>query len=82
MLIFGARRLLPLKIYQMCPQNSFTWSSLKILAFFSKKLLNKKEAKPPSTFQDFLLYFGTRINIYLWIISVSTRILHHYLPTW
>ncbi len=41
MLIFGVRRLLSLKNYQIRPQNSFLRFSLK-MQLFSKKLLNKK----------------------------------------
>ncbi len=41
MLMFGARRLLSLKNYEMHPQNSFSQFSLKVL-LFSKTLLNKK----------------------------------------
>ncbi len=39
-LIFGAKRLLSLKNRQMCPENSISQFSQKIL-FFSKKFLNK-----------------------------------------
>ncbi len=41
MLIFGVRRLLPIKNCQMLPENSFLRFSLKI-QLFSKKLSNKK----------------------------------------
>ncbi len=41
-LIFGTRHLLFLKNRQMCSQNSFTWFSLKILAFFLKNCWIRK----------------------------------------
>ncbi len=44
MLIFGVRRLLSLKNWQMRPQNSFLRFSLKI-QLFSTKLLNKISKK-------------------------------------
>ncbi len=63
MLIFGVRRLLSLKNYQMRPQNGFLWFSLKI-QLFSKKLLNKKIFTIKFLIKKAIFIFGVR-----WVLT-------------
>ncbi len=59
MLIFGARCLLSLRNCQMCPQNSFSRFSRKILPF-SKKLLNNKIFSIWFLIKKVIFVFGVR----------------------
>ncbi len=65
MLIFGARRLVSLKNYQVRPQNSFSRFILKI-QLSSKKLSNKKIFGIKFLIKRVIFIFGVR-----WILKVA-----------